>query len=66
MLYTTYVHQAGFLARYFFSKSVSICMQAAGYEYVNIDGGWWAGVGTGHAVRNASGYLEVAVICMLS
>ncbi|XP_062510850.1 alpha-galactosidase A-like isoform X2 [Corticium candelabrum] len=33
-------------------------MQKVGYKYVNIDGGWWAGVGTGSAIRNASGYLE--------
>jgi hypothetical protein len=37
---------------------ISSGMQDVGYKYVNIDGGWWAGVGTGHAIRNASGYLE--------
>jgi len=36
-------------------------MFAAGYEYVNIDGGWWAGCDTGVVVRNASGYVEVDV-----
>lgn len=31
-------------------------MQAAGYEYINVDGGWWEGIGTGKVVRNSSGY----------
>mmetsp|Transcript_94077 Transcript_94077/g.269338 ORF Transcript_94077/g.269338 Transcript_94077/m.269338 type:complete len:102 (+) Transcript_94077:266-571(+) len=31
-------------------------MQAAGYEYINIDGGWWEGSDTGVVVRNATGY----------
>ena len=34
-------------------------MQRAGYEYINVDGGWWAGSDTGHIIRNASGYFEV-------
>ena len=34
-------------------------MRDRGYVYVNIDGGWWEGVGTGTAIRNSSGYLEV-------
>ena len=33
-------------------------MQAAGYEYINVDGGWWAGSDTGHIQRNASGFVE--------
>ncbi|XP_065838167.1 uncharacterized protein [Oscarella lobularis] len=33
-------------------------MRDRGYVYVNIDGGWWEGVGTGTAIRNSSGYLE--------
>eukprot|EP00118_Oscarella_pearsei_P009580 m.55772 g.55772 ORF g.55772 m.55772 type:complete len:187 (+) comp34502_c0_seq19:822-1382(+) len=37
---------------------VTTGMRDVGYVYVNIDGGWWEGVGTGTAVRNASGYLE--------
>lgn len=31
-------------------------MQEAGYQYINVDGGWWAGSDTGHVVRNASGF----------
>ncbi len=31
-------------------------MQAAGYRYINVDGGWWAGSDTGHIGRNSSGY----------
>lgn len=31
-------------------------MKAAGYEYINVDGGWWAGSDTGTIVRNASGF----------
>ena len=33
-------------------------MQAAGYEYINVDGGWWAGSDTGTIGRNASGYFD--------
>ncbi|XP_065834040.1 uncharacterized protein [Oscarella lobularis] len=33
-------------------------MQAAGYKYVNFDGGWWKGHDTHTAVRNSSGYLQ--------
>lgn len=33
-------------------------MKAAGYEYINVDGGWWAGSDTGTIVRNASGYFQ--------
>ena len=33
-------------------------MQAAGYEYINVDGGWWNGSDTGHIGRNATGYFE--------
>ena len=32
-------------------------MQSAGYEYINVDGGWWAGSDTGKIQRNATGYL---------
>lgn len=35
-------------------------MQDAGYEYVNIDGGWWEGSDTGIIVRNASGFVQVS------
>ena len=34
-------------------------MQQAGYEYVNIDGGWWAGSDTGTILRNATGFVSV-------
>lgn len=34
-------------------------LQAAGYQYLNIDGGYWAGVDTGHVIRNASGFMQV-------
>lgn len=33
-------------------------MQAAGYEYINVDGGWWEGSDTGTIVRNASGFMS--------
>ena len=33
-------------------------VKAAGYEYINVDGGWWGGSDTGHIQRNASGYFE--------
>jgi|EP01047_Picozoa_sp_COSAG01_P059403 alpha-galactosidase len=33
-------------------------MQAAGYEYINVDGGWWGGSDTGHIVRNSSGFFD--------
>eukprot|EP01059_Diplonema_ambulator_P007152 TRINITY_DN1666_c0_g1_i1.p1 TRINITY_DN1666_c0_g1~~TRINITY_DN1666_c0_g1_i1.p1 ORF type:complete len:428 (+),score=79.75 TRINITY_DN1666_c0_g1_i1:52-1284(+) len=33
-------------------------MQAAGYEYINVDGGWWNGSDTGHIERNAGGYMS--------
>jgi len=29
-----------------------------GYIYVNVDDGWYEGLGTGRAVRNSSGYLQ--------
>lgn len=32
-------------------------MQAAGYEYINVDGGWWQGSDTGVIVRNESGFM---------
>eukprot|EP00927_Polykrikos_kofoidii_P060716 TRINITY_DN55638_c0_g1_i1.p1 TRINITY_DN55638_c0_g1~~TRINITY_DN55638_c0_g1_i1.p1 ORF type:complete len:430 (-),score=57.27 TRINITY_DN55638_c0_g1_i1:283-1572(-) len=32
-------------------------MQAAGYEYINVDGGWWEGSDTGSIVRNTSGFM---------
>lgn len=32
---------------------------AAGYNVIAIDGGWWEGVDTGHAVRNSTGYMGV-------
>ena len=31
-------------------------MSDAGYKYVNVDGGWWAGSDTGHIVRNMTGF----------
>lgn len=31
-------------------------MQSAGYEYINVDGGWWNGSDTKHIQRNASGF----------
>eukprot|EP00117_Sycon_ciliatum_P047155 scpid90346/ scgid2356/ Alpha-galactosidase; Alpha-D-galactoside galactohydrolase; Melibiase len=34
-------------------------MKDVGYEYINIDGGWWAGADTGHAQRNATGFMQV-------
>jgi hypothetical protein len=33
-------------------------MSDVGYEYLNIDGGWWNGSDTGHIGRNATGYFE--------
>jgi alpha-galactosidase len=33
-------------------------MKAVGYEYINVDGGWWAGSDTGHVGRNSTGYFE--------
>jgi alpha-galactosidase len=35
---------------------------AAGYEYINVDGGWWSGSDTGTIGRNASGYFEYNTI----
>lgn len=35
-------------------------MQAAGYEYINIDGGWWEGSDTGTIARNGSGFMQVS------
>lgn len=37
----------------FVSKGLKKC----GYEYINIDGGWWEGVDTRHIVRNSTGYI---------
>ena len=37
-------------------------MAAAGYEYINVDGGWWSGSDTGTIGRNASGYFEYNTI----
>jgi len=34
----------------------------AGYNVIAIDGGWWEGVDTGHAVRNATGYIGVDLV----
>ena len=31
-------------------------MRDAGYDFINVDGGWWAGVDTGVVQRNASGF----------
>ena len=35
-------------------------MRAAGYEFINIDGGWWEGSDEGFVARNASGFVLVS------
>jgi alpha-galactosidase len=37
---------------------VALGLRDAGYDRVNIDGGWWAGVDTGVVRRNASGFVQ--------
>lgn len=37
---------------------VALGLRAAGYNHVNVDGGWWAGVDTGVVLRNASGFVQ--------
>lgn len=37
---------------------VRLGLLAAGYNRINLDGGWWAGVDTGVVVRNSSGYMQ--------
>ena len=37
-------------------------MKEAGYEYINVDGGWWEGSDTGHIERNSSGFPVIAAI----
>ena len=34
-------------------------MKEAGYEYINVDGGWWMGSDTKNITRNASGFIQV-------
>jgi alpha-galactosidase len=33
-------------------------MASVGYQYINFDAGWWEGHGTGHAVRNSTGFIQ--------
>ena len=37
---------------------VTLGLAAEGYDFVSVDGGWWAGVDTGKIIRNSTGFMS--------